>query len=277
MKRSLAFAFCLAVAANVESVSAQPPQPLDILGIQLGMAASQATQILNSHAAALRAHNVRMLVQPAIISFDVLPKPITWGMRAVAIGNGPVPTEGIFVVFTMPPNPQVVAEVHRKLEYRENMPAKDALLDSLRKKYGPESVRQKDPTDVTHSWLFKDGRQQFVSSQFSADSLYLSVCASSIESPPNQYGESFDNTDHLNNVLIRGFSADVQSKCGSRVFAMTNFDVGNPALVDSFSVSIADLAMEDAALEKTRTLLQNAANAKRQEQIKKAKQTNPSL
>ena len=269
MKRSLTVAFGLLATLDVGGACAQSPPPLDVLGIQLGMSADQAVQIVNSHATELSAQNVKMAVEPMRIAYNAIPKPIVWGVRAAAIGNGPVPGETIIVVFTMPPNQQVVAEVHRYVQYgANNKPAKDILLASLRKKYGPESARQKDVTDINHSWLFKDGRQQFFSSQYGADALYLSSCNSAIEGYAITFGIS-DDSEKLNRILNQGFPADVMSKCGSRASAMTAFDHD---LVSSFGVSIVDLAMEAAALEKTRTMLQNAAAAKHQEEIEKAKQ-----
>jgi hypothetical protein len=282
MKLSLAIGFCLLATLDVGGALAQAPPPPDILGIQIGMSADNALKILNAHAAELLAQNVKMVIQPATVTFDVLPKPMGWGLSATTVpGKGAVPAESIIVVFTMPPNPQVVAEVHRDLDFTHsgNKPAKDALLASLREKYGPESVRGKNPTDIMHHWAFQDGRQQFFESEYSDDHVYLSVCDSAIAGPLSNIGPSGGRYQNLDTILMRGFSADVKSRCAghSHVNAMTNFDYANDGLVNSFSVSILDVAMEDAAMEKTRTMLQNLAEQKRQEEINKGKTSRPKL
>jgi len=128
---------------------------VDIVGIKLGMPMQDA---IDAAMAENKAFKQTVLAQACISATspcsNVTTPHETVGVSAVA------PNESLFLGFTPPPSAQVVFSVKRQLK----IPATsvDALVASLRKKYGPESLNSdaagnplaSSPGTKSYVWLF---------------------------------------------------------------------------------------------------------------------------
>jgi len=127
-------------------------QPLDIVGVRLGMPLKAAQE-------AVKAHNANVQLQPKVkFEFEALPgtviTPAFAGQGKTADGGN----EAIGVLLTSAPNEAFVYGVWRDVWFgaKETRPTIDYIVTGLRKKYGQESVRE----DTLLLWLFDAQKQQ---------------------------------------------------------------------------------------------------------------------
>jgi hypothetical protein len=126
---------------------------LDVVGIKLGMPVKEAL-------AAVKAHNANIKMEPkAKLEFEALPGVV---MTPVLVGQGKTSDqglEGIGLLLTYAPNEAFVYGVWRDFSFlkTENQPPVDTILAGMRKKYGPESVRDENTRLL---WVFDAQKQQ---------------------------------------------------------------------------------------------------------------------
>jgi hypothetical protein len=103
-------------------------QEFDIQGIRLGMPIKEAMTVL-------RAHNPNMKLAPESLAYPGMPSALTYGINAVGQG------EGFYFLVTMPPNEVSIAKVTWVAHFNQDgkVPAQDAVVANLAKKYGPIS------------------------------------------------------------------------------------------------------------------------------------------
>lgn len=242
-------------------------RPLDIVGIRLGMPVEEAVRALKDRADKLRTEGVEMTIEPGELSYDVIPKPLFFGVRGVGQLSNGSQGEKIVIAITMPPNPQVVAEVHRWIRYETDPPTVESLVASLREKYGDESFK-KESDAITHRWFFKDGKQQFSPNPTTS----ITDCTIGIGLGGISDSLRPDNVDtHLQIGFDRDLAPAARKACGAYVHAQINGMWNNKELVSEFRVDVVDVALEDAALERTRSWLLQNAKAKHDQAVESAK------
>jgi hypothetical protein len=111
---------------------------LDVVGIKLGMTPRQAV-------AAIKAHNANLKIDTLYARLEHPTAPGTFERIPLWISAGSLPQQNasqeiIGLEFTTPPNPPLLAKVIRYVRFPNGQPVvKTTLVDSLDKKYGPES------------------------------------------------------------------------------------------------------------------------------------------
>lgn len=128
-------------------------QPLDIVGVKLGMSLKAAQE-------AVRTHNVNIKLEPKVsFEFEALPgvamTPAFAGQGKTANGGN----ETVGVLLTSAPNGAFVYGVWRDVWFgaKETRPTIDYIVTGLRKKYGQESVRDENTLLL---WLYDAQKQQ---------------------------------------------------------------------------------------------------------------------
>jgi hypothetical protein len=127
-------------------------QPLDIVGIKLGMPLNDALAVIKA-----RNPNIKMQAGPTL-EFEALPGVV---MTPVYAGHGKVSedvTESIGLLLTVAPNEAFVEGVWRHASFVKPVSRSpvDTILSGMRKKYGPESVKD----NATLLWVFDAQGQQ---------------------------------------------------------------------------------------------------------------------
>jgi hypothetical protein len=127
-------------------------QPLDIVGVKLGMSLKAAQE-------AVKTHNPSIKLEPKVkFEFEALPGTV---MTPAFAGQGKTADGGnerIGVLLTSAPNEAFVYGVWRDVWFgaKETRPTIDYIVTGLRKKYGQESVRE----DTLLLWLYDAQKQQ---------------------------------------------------------------------------------------------------------------------
>lgn len=128
-------------------------QPLDIVGVKLGMSLKAAQE-------AAKAHNSSVTLTPKVsFEFEALPGTM---MTPVYSGHGKTANGGsetVGVLLTSAPNQALVYGVWRDVWFgaKETRPTIEYILTGLRKKYGQESVRDENTLLL---WLYDAQKQQ---------------------------------------------------------------------------------------------------------------------
>lgn len=110
MKRSLAGTLCLLVTLNVGGAFAQSPQPLDILGVQLGMPRAEAQHLLLSR-------QPPYSVSSTNSGLTVYLGP--WIQSTLLIANKPGVYDSINLGFAPPPTESTVVRIDRNVCYSD--------------------------------------------------------------------------------------------------------------------------------------------------------------
>lgn len=128
-------------------------QPLDIVGVKLGMSLKAAQE-------AITAYNAGIKLEPKVkFEFEALPgvamTPAFAGQGKTANGG----SESVGVLLTSAPNGAFVYGVWRDVWFgaKETRPTIDYIVTGLRKKYGQESVREENTLLL---WLYDAQKQQ---------------------------------------------------------------------------------------------------------------------
>jgi len=270
MKRSLAFVFCLAVAANVESASAQPPQGLDILGVQLGMPRETAVHLLQSRNPPYSITNTNA---PTIEGLGS-------SVWHVSLANQTALTvDTIDLDFAPPPTASTVLRVFRNVCYSCNSsgktnpeaPSVDNFVRGL-----AEKLKTPTPTVVeSHSNLGEHRVYVWTSTGEFLSSVELNRRLPKpyrcINRPPRL-------DDSGTNVGVN-FNLQLDDKsfgdtCGTVVMVDWSQENG---IITKFDMDFSDVAGLMSAFSKSAALI-NAKNANRNRQeLKRANQNGPAL
>jgi hypothetical protein len=134
--------------AQAQSGTATSSPSADVLGIRMGMPLQQAYDLLKAHDPG---HNV--VLEQWTIPDLYGDKPITYGMSPSTTGND----ESISVDVTLPPNPQVVWRIQRKIGPFTS--TRDNVLDALYQKYGTPWVPNPNALsgpNIILDWFFDE-------------------------------------------------------------------------------------------------------------------------
>lgn len=134
---------------------------LDVVGIKLGLPLKAAVD-------AVKAHNSNLKLEPqAKLEFEALPgvvmTPVIASTKNVSQPSDPG-AEYLGLLLTYAPNEAFVYGVWRDFWFtkQESRPPVDTIVAGLRKKYGPESVRNEDTLLL---WLFDAQMQQVMGAE----------------------------------------------------------------------------------------------------------------
>jgi hypothetical protein len=252
---------CIIVAmAAVISVHAEDTSGpnLDVAGIKVGMGVKEAM-------AALKAENSHFFINLNPHQLEGFPGPLhpfVTGEQAIGPTND---AENITLLFTMPPNKEVVWGIKRDTSYRAgNRPATEKVLAALRAKYGPENVPGTDVRTQILAWVYDEKGQLLPPGQAKQ---YWNNCG-------NLFQLHFGNADvaSLNDIQTGKYGPP---ECSSIILITasvlsTQLRSTDPMVVYSLSVQINHGPMYRAAIEATREIAQRAAKARQNKEAEDA-------
>lgn len=131
---------------------------LDVVGIKLGMPLKDALEVV-------KARNPNIKMQPGTtLEFEALPGVVMTPVLTGQSKSSDQSLEGIGLLLTYAPNDAFVYGVWRDFWFnkQESRPPVDTILAGLRKKYGPESVRNENTLLL---WLFDAQKQQVMGAE----------------------------------------------------------------------------------------------------------------
>jgi hypothetical protein len=228
-------------------------QPLDIVGVKLGLSLKAAQD-------AVKAHNSNIQLAPQNkLEFEALPgtaiTTVYSGQSKTADGG----TDYIGVLLTAAPNEPFVYGVWRDFSFGKNetRPTIDYIVTGLHRKYGQESVRE----DTLLLWLFDTQKQQVLGPKATG---IWQKCA-------NQWavGSFYDQTTIMTQVT-KGFYGVSDGKdylggiCHSHSLVQVRYLADQPAgasqpLVMNVKVSISNHQLHASGITATNVLLTREA------------------
>jgi hypothetical protein len=271
--------------AQTQAPAAGAPSP-DILGIRPGMAPQQALDLLRAHDPG---HNVAL--SQYTIPWLYGDKPITYGMNPTTTGIN----DRIWVELTLPPNPQVVWEIHRLIGVANRFTStRENVLNSLYQKYGkPWSDNPAAPVNPhigTLQWLF-DEQGRPANPTTAADSIKMRNCMNTGmwvgDGPPTGNTELAAQSNSLvpgsrrTTVLQVPASVDPAKNnpaCNNLIYIRAEINGGS--IFDNEEKFMMEITVNDVTLQHRATIaLAQAINAKvqqgAQQEQQKAQQAKP--
>jgi hypothetical protein len=229
---------------------------LDIVGVKLGMPVKEAV-------AAVKAHNANLRLEPqSKLEFEALPgvvmTPVIASTKNVSTASDPG-AEYLGLLLTYAPNEAFVYGVWRDVWFgkMESRPPVDTILAGMRKKYGPESVRE----DTLLLWLFDAQKQQVMGA--TATNIWKK-CA-------NQWmtGAAYDQGLFIRQVT-RGYYSDSDGRdyhggiCHSHSLVQAVYSADQPPgasqpLIMNVKVSVSNRQLEASGVTATNAMLAREA------------------
>lgn len=266
-----------AVALCQSSAQAAADAGPDILGIRTGMSPEQAYELLKGIDVTHR------------VTVGQVPIPALFGSKTVVYAMAPESRnsggeENMSIWISLPPNPQQVWSVQRQFNASIHTTI-EQIVDSLRQKYGPETVATMNPHTPEMWWIY-DGKGRLADpatgQRIKKDcgnfgftpvsignlpgppaSLVQATPISSQYAPngPLQISDIIDPTKHL----------DCQGWVQIHAYASGGF-LDHGVFNDSLFVSITDFGIQKRAAYALNQVLTGAANKQLQQDLKKANQ-----
>lgn len=287
--------FVLTVALSValaDQPNYDPPQPssdfgtleatatiaakagfLDIVGVKLGMPVKEAV-------AAVKAHNANLrLESQSKLEFEALPgvvmTPVIASTKNVSTASDPG-AEYFGLLLTYAPNEAFVYGVWRDFWFgkMESRPPVDTILSGMRKKYGPESVRE----DTLLLWLFDAQKHQVMGAK--ATDIWKK-CANHWMT-----GASYDQ-GHIIRQVTKGYYSDSDGRdyhggiCHSHSLVQAAYSADQPPgasqpLIMNVKVSAANHQLEASGVTATNAMLtREAAKLAEKRKEEAAKRSGP--
>ncbi|HEY2782345.1 MAG TPA: hypothetical protein VGI90_16300 [Steroidobacteraceae bacterium] len=230
------------------SVSAATP---DVAGFRTGIPAQEAYEALKKYAGARPIKNAYMNLP------DLSAKPV---IHELDMSDGDVDNsaEAIEIHFTLPPGPQTVWRVVRRLRF---LPGKEllpqAVVASLREKYGPEAQQPMAFTIDGMWWFTGDGKRASLPPGVGQ----FANCSAIGPGAMISWGST--NPGLVRYDLIQPLQAlnPQQEPCRGLVKVSANMTNGNN-LVSALTVEVADLALETRSHQATVAALAAGANGR---------------
>jgi len=232
---------------------------LDIAGIKIGMGAKDGM-------AALKAVNPKANIILGTHKLQGFPSPVHPNAIADQTISGDNDGENIEVLFTMPPQHQLVWGITRTYSYiAKNRPSLENTLTALRAKYGPPSIPvDPDPRDTTKTltWVFDaDGK---LLPKEKAMPLYM-TCGQKLQS-------HFGNEDMVSFNYIQSGGA-AQAECNSIILITASVQAAgitpgsSQLVVYNLTVRMNDGRIYAKAIEATRAYALRAAKTAESKEI----------
>lgn len=235
---------------------------LDVVGIKPGMTVRDAML-------ALKADNPRMTLAPSTREFEGFTGPLlfsVFGEEAATPGPNSLPLragENVEILFTLPPNQEVVWAVRRVYNFAgAERPSLQNLLEALHRKYGPETVpADPDPRNNTKGivWVY-DGQGRPLGP--SGQQIYR-TCGT--------FGNYFGNGGLAAVNDIQSAGRPVPPECKAYIVVNASVQAGiDPAssqyVVSNMGAVLADGGRYRTAIDATRGVIVNAAKAREKKQ-----------
>jgi hypothetical protein len=272
---AVALAFGALAFLTFPAHAAQDAGP-DILGIRTGMSPDQAYELLKGIDVTHRV-TVAQVPIPALLG----DKAAVYAMAPESRNSGSQETMSVWI--SLPPNPQQVWSVQRQFNGSIHTTL-DQITDSLRQKYGPETVStftngapdmwwiydsKGHPTDQATGKRIQKDCGNYGLQPVSINNLPGppgSMVQAGVIAPayaphgPLQITDQNDPTKHL----------DCQGWIQIRAYASGSMDHG--VMNDTLFVSVTDFAIQKRAAYALNQVLTGAANKQMQQDVNKAKQ-----
>jgi hypothetical protein len=240
---------------------------LDIVGIKLGMSVKDAML-------ALKADNAQLTLTP----FTFRPEGFTNDLLLMVEGKQLITSsandqveragETVEILFTLPPNAEVVWGVKRQYTFAtKERPALENILEALHRKYGLETLPPRlDPRELGKhvAWVY-DAQGKPMGP---AGAALYTACGTLIDN-------HFSGDSLTRNEILAGQA--VPPQCNSIIIVRaivqaTRFDQSNPQLAVYFmTVSITDGPRHRAATDATRAVVLNAARSRQNKETEDVK------
>ena len=228
---------------------------LDVVGVKLGLPLKAAVD-------AVKAHNPNLKLEPqAKLEFEALPgvviMPVIASTKNVSQASDPG-AEYLGLLLTYAPNEAFVYGVWRDFWFSKSRPPVDTIVAGLRKKYGPESVRNEDTLLL---WLFDAQKQQVMGAK--ATDIWKK-CANHWMT-----GVAYDQGNILRQVT-RGYYTGSDGRdyhggiCHSHSLVQATYSADRPPgasqpLIMNVKVSASNHQLEASGVTATNTLLTREA------------------
>lgn len=243
---------------STRAASSGPMINFDIVGIKLGMPAKDAM-------VALKADNPRLALTPASFKYEGFANPlipVVDGSDVAPTANAAVrqASETVQILFTTPPGPEVVWAMGRRYSFpTAERPSMQAILEALRKKYGPETVPPGPPnTSQSLVWIYDpQGR-----AAGSRGPQLNTICASTLLTYTGDAAMAINADIHA----PRAWPPECTSIIVIKADVLGAQIAPNQFAASSMEVHMYDGGRYRAALEATRGVILNAVRAREQKQ-----------
>jgi hypothetical protein len=261
---ALAVVFAANSGALAQATGTRGP---DILGVRTGMTPQEAYAKLKEIDPTHRVTVGQALIPPILGN-----QPVAYGMSPEALTTG---SDVMAVAISMPPNPQQVWSVYRQINGTIHTTL-DQVLDSLRKKYGPES-KLVAPATPALTWIY-DEQGQLASPSVAAvkihdcQNAFAPVSIGSLPNatfPPQPGVLSVPIVDPFTVTQYQDPSKNLP--CQGWV-VVTAYVVGDMQRGFNLTVTITNVNIEKRAALALTAVLNNIAGKKRQQELDKARQ-----
>jgi hypothetical protein len=271
MKRSLAFAFCLAALPLAGAADAGTPQPLDVLGVRLGMPREQAVHVLLSNKPPYAVTNTTGLTVDDIGSS-------VW--HTSLNRTSALTTDSIDLDFAPPPTASAVLRIYRSVCYNCGGTAKvnaDApsvanflrgLADKL-KSPTPSVIESRSNAGEVAVYVWTRDGVLLSSAELSRRLRYPARCTDppTLDSARNNVGVSFA-------AVTASLEKNYESTCG-QVARVAWFQEGG--VITRFEMTLFDVSGLVSAFTKSAALLDAKAAGRHQQDLQRANQNRPNL
>jgi hypothetical protein len=276
LRLSLAVAFCLLAMLDVGAAFAQSPQPLDILGVQLGMPRESAVQLLLSRQPPYSVTNTQALTVEEL-------GPSVWHISL----NIPQPDyDTIDLDFAPPPTKSTVLRINRSVSYvdfsnniqktKPNAPSVETFVRSLAEKLGsptPTVVenRSANPNvfNITDYVWTRTG--EFMSSaELNRRLRYPARCISTAQHTPRERANNNVGYDFHLSFDDKNF----EDTCGTVVHVVWTEEGG---ILRQFEMTLSDTAGLVLAFAKSAALIDAKKGSQHQQELQRAEQNRPKL
>jgi hypothetical protein len=275
MKRSLAIAFCLLVVLGASGAFAQPPQPLDILGVQLGMSRESAVQLLQS-----RQPPYNVTSSQALTVED-----LGTSVWDISLNSPPPNSDIIYLSFAPPPTKSTVLRIHRTVSYivdysnnktNANAPSVDTFVRSLAEKFRsptPTLVESSSPNSGvfnTSHYVWTRAGEFLSSAELNRRLRYPARCISTAKNTPRQ----LSNTNVGYNFHLQFDDKNFEETCGT-VASISWAQQGG--IITNFDMTLFDSAGLVLAFTKSALTIDAKKGSQHQQELERAKQIRPPL
>ena len=274
MKRSPVIAFCLLVTLDVACAFAQSPQPLDILGVQLGMSRESAVQLLLSQ------HPPYSVTNPQVVTVEDLGT-FVWN---TSLTIPPPDYDHIDLDFAPPPTKSAVLRILRSVSYvdynihktKPNAPTVENFVRSLAEKFRSPTptlgaLISPNPGTVNFVYYVWTRAGEFLSSaELNRRLRYPARCTGTAQNTPRQLANNNVGYDFHLQFDDKNF----EETCGTVASVSWSQEGG---IITRFDMTLFDSAGLVLAFAKSAATIDAKKGSQHQQELQRAKQNRPKL
>ena len=233
-----------------------PAKTLDLVGIRPGMQAQDAYNLLKA-----RSTNGVAVGEAPLDGFGQ--KPVPTSMTGTVLSSGA--NDVLIAWLTIPPGKQVVYAVGRSITQPNNQPLlKSAVLDSLRRKYGPETSTD---SNIYYYWAFDENGKPMDKNVVKQHGCGVGR--------PNMPIQAPQGTTYSSATELISAPPAVATPCDASIGVYVNFtndNVRGSDYVGFLEVRLIDFGLERRSQASYQTFLKHGAVARDNAERDKAKQ-----